>query len=96
MDVAADLEISSNNIYDNGVGIDIEAGTSTSIVNNYIQDNYYGVVLWNQNPIINNNKIEDNTQSGVYRTAAGLLLGTVDATKTGGAAQPDRPRANRW
>ncbi len=81
MDTAADLEISNNNIYDNGVGIDIEAGPSTKIENNNIYDNAYGVVSWNANQSINENKIENNSQSGIYRTSWGDTSGTVDATE---------------
>ncbi|KKT29624.1 MAG: hypothetical protein UW16_C0026G0001 [Microgenomates group bacterium GW2011_GWC1_44_10] len=80
MDATADLEISSNDIYDNNVGIDIEAGSSTTIENNDIYNNAYGVILYNANPSINTNKIVDNSASGVYRTSFGNTSGTVDAT----------------
>lgn len=80
MDTTAALEISNNNIHNNNVGIDIEAGSSTTIENNDIYDNAYGVVLWNQNPSINNNKIENNSTEGVFRTTLGSPLGTVNAT----------------
>jgi parallel beta-helix repeat protein len=80
MDATAALEISDNIIHNNNVGIDIEAGASSKIENNDIHDNAYGVVLWNQNPSINNNKIENNTTSGVFRTTLGSLSGTVSAT----------------
>jgi len=90
MDTTAALEILNNVIHDNNVGIDIEAGASTEIKNNDIHDNAYGVVLWNQNPSINNNKIENNSQSGVYRTSWGVLSGTVDATNNWwGSADPN-------
>jgi parallel beta-helix repeat protein len=80
-DIAAGLEISNNNIYNNNVGIDIEAGASTKMgENNIIHNNDYGVVLYNANPAINNNKIENNSTDGVFRTTAVSQSGTVNAT----------------
>jgi parallel beta-helix repeat protein len=79
MDTKAGLEISNNDIHDNDVGMDIEAGSSTIIQNNNVYGNSYGFILWNENPSINYNKIVGNDEYGVFRTTMGSVTGTLNA-----------------
>ena len=73
------LEISGNEVQDSDVGLDIEAGPSTSIEGNDVHDNSYGLVFWNEGPTVNYNSISGNDLFGVYRTTDGSLEGTLDA-----------------
>ncbi len=73
------LMISGNEVYDSDVGLDIEAGFSTSIKGNDVHDNSYGLVFWNADPTINYNSISGNALGGVYRSLDGSLEGEVDA-----------------
>ncbi len=71
------LEISGNEVQNNDVGMDIEAGIDTSIEGNDVHDNSYGIVFWNANPAVNLNSIYRNTLEAVYRPYD--LTGTLDA-----------------
>ena len=74
------LTISGNEVQDNDVGLDIEAGIGTSATGNDVHNNSYGFVLWNADPTINLNSIYQNALGGVYRTTAGETEGSLDAT----------------
>lgn len=74
------LTISGNEVQNSDVGLDIEAGPSTSIHDNDVYDNSYGFVLWNADPTINLNNISGNNLFGVYRTTAGSSNGILNAT----------------
>jgi len=75
------LTISGNEVQNSDVGLDIEAGPSTSIQNNDVYNNSYGFVLWNAYPTINLNNIFGNNLSGVYRTTDGSSDGVLNAKK---------------
>ena len=79
MDITADLEISDNTLHSNDVGIDIEAGSLTTIQSNEIYNNAYGIVSWNEDPSINYNNIENNDEYGLFRTSMGTGTGILNA-----------------
>jgi len=93
MDTTADLEISNNDVHDNDVGMDIEAGSSTTMQNNKIYHNAYGIVSWNEYPSINYNSIEDNDEYGIFRTTTSSLTGILNAENNwwGCSAGPGNP-----
>ncbi len=80
MDTTADLDISYNEVHANDVGIDIEAGSLTTIQDNNVHDNAYGFVSWNEYPSINYNTIKNNNEYGIFRTTMGTGTGTLNAT----------------
>ena len=65
------LTISGNEVQDNDVGLDIEAGSGTSATGNDVHNNSYGLVLWNANPVVSLNSITGNGIGGVYRALDG-------------------------
>lgn len=75
----SELAISHNEVFDNDVGLDIEAGPLTVLSNNDVHDNSYGFILWNADSSINFNNIYGNDLAGVYRTAQGDSTGTLNA-----------------
>ena len=67
-DAVRDLQIDGNKVNQSSpnYGINIESGaTNLTIINNYVHDCSYGIMVGSNENIISENRVEDNAQTGI-------------------------------